>query len=84
LHALCWVDAERAIEVLVGYTDRQRNLIKSAKGSRKNKFAFSSVEALAWQGAKASQKHNGNFDRDINIFQAFATQPGRMHGRFKM
>jgi uncharacterized small protein (DUF1192 family) len=32
LHALCWVHAERAIEVLVGYTDRQQKLIKSVKG----------------------------------------------------
>lgn len=31
LHSLCWVHAERAIEVLVAYTDRQRKLIKSAK-----------------------------------------------------
>ena len=31
LHALCWVHAERAIEVLVGYTDRQRKLIESVK-----------------------------------------------------
>lgn len=31
LHALCWVHAERAIEVLVGYTDHQRKLIESVK-----------------------------------------------------
>lgn len=31
LHALCWVHAERSIEVLVGYTDRQRKLIESVK-----------------------------------------------------
>ena len=31
LHALCWVHSERAIEVLVGYTDRQRKLIESVK-----------------------------------------------------
>ena len=31
LHALCWAHAERAIEVLVGYTHRQRKLIKSIK-----------------------------------------------------
>ena len=31
LHALCWVHAERAIEVLVGYTARQRKLIESVK-----------------------------------------------------
>ena len=31
LHALCWVHAERAIEVLVGYTDRQRKLITLVK-----------------------------------------------------
>ena len=31
LHALCWAHAERAIEVLVGYTHRQRKLIKSVK-----------------------------------------------------
>jgi uncharacterized small protein (DUF1192 family) len=31
LHALCWVHAERTIEVLVGYTDRQRKLLESVK-----------------------------------------------------
>jgi len=31
LHALCWVHAERSIEVLVGYTDLQRKLIESVK-----------------------------------------------------
>jgi hypothetical protein len=30
----------------------------------------------AWQGAKAPRKDNGIFDRIIEIFQAFATQPG--------
>jgi len=31
LHALCWVHAERSVEVLVGYSDRQRKLIESIK-----------------------------------------------------
>jgi uncharacterized small protein (DUF1192 family) len=31
LHALCWVHAERSIEVLVGYTARQRKWIESIK-----------------------------------------------------
>jgi uncharacterized small protein (DUF1192 family) len=31
LHALCWVHAERSIEILVGYTARQRTLIESVK-----------------------------------------------------
>jgi hypothetical protein len=33
-----------------------------AKGSRKNKFTFSSVEAPAWQGAKAQDyQDNSSF-----------------------
>jgi hypothetical protein len=51
---------------------------------RKNKFSFLGVEAPAWQGAKAPRKGNGIFDRIIEIFQAFATQPGKMHRRLKM
>lgn len=31
LHALCWVHAERAIEVLFGFNDHQRRLIESVK-----------------------------------------------------
>jgi hypothetical protein len=54
------------------------------QGSRKNKFTFLSVEAPAWQGAKAPRKHLGICDRDIEIFQAFATQPGGMLRRLKM
>jgi hypothetical protein len=43
---------------------------------RKNKFTFSRVQASAWHGAKAPRKDNGIFDRIIDIFQAFAAQPG--------
>jgi hypothetical protein len=53
-------------------------------GSRKNQFAFLSVEAVAWQGANAPRKHNGIFDRHIGMCQAFATQAGRMYRRLKM
>jgi hypothetical protein len=45
---------------------------------------FLSVKALAWQGAKAPRKDNGIFDSNIEIFQAFATQPGRMNWPLKM
>ena len=35
-----------------GISPRVRRSMGCAKGSRKNKFAFSSVEAPVWQGAK--------------------------------
>jgi hypothetical protein len=41
---------------------------KFVKGSRKNKFAFSSVEAPVWQGAKAQDY------RDISSFRNAARQ----------
>jgi hypothetical protein len=45
------------------------------KGSRKNRLTFLGVGAPGWQGAKAPRKENGIFDRNIKIFQVFATQP---------
>jgi hypothetical protein len=59
-------------------------LVYTGKGSRKNKFTFSRVEAPAWQGAKESRKHNVIFGKTIKTSQAFATQPGRTHRHFKM
>jgi hypothetical protein len=53
-------------------------------GLHRNKFTFLGVEAPVWQGAKALRKENGIIDWIIEIFQVFATQPGRMHRRIKM
>ncbi len=46
-----------------------------AKGSRRNKFAFSGVEAHAWQDARRANS---------KLFNRRATQPGGMDRRIKM
>ena len=43
-------------------------MIEKTKGSRKNKFAFLSVKAPVWQGAKAQQY------QDISSFRNAARQ----------
>jgi hypothetical protein len=63
---------------------RLETIVEMANGSRRIKFAFLSVKAPARQGAKAPRKDNGIFDSNIGIFQAFATQPGRMNWPLNM
>jgi len=49
--------------------------INAAKGSLKNKFTFSGVEALAWQGARRANSE---------LFNRRATQSCGMDRRIKM
>jgi hypothetical protein len=61
--------------------------LRSRKGSRINKYAFLGVETPAWQGAEAPRKHNGIFDRNIEIFLCFgntARQDASAHKNVKL
>jgi len=49
--------------------------VSAAKGSPKNKFTFSGVEAPAWQGARGANSR---------LFNRRATQPCGMDRRMKM
>ena len=55
--------------------DAGQNRRRSVKGSRRNNFTFSGVEAPAWQGARRANS---------KLFNRRATQPGGMDRRIKM
>jgi len=72
LHALCWIHAERTINKLVGFNDKQRNALEE---TRSQIWAFYK-ELKAYKdfpGIEEKQQLNKRFDEIFTVKTCFAT-----------